>query len=52
MACVDDAKTALETRYLASLETVDTARLGGEILDLSGDGVSLRYELTPKKSTQ
>jgi heat shock protein HslJ len=52
MACVDDTKTALETRYLAALEAVDSARLGGEILDLSGDGVSLRYELTPKKSTQ
>jgi heat shock protein HslJ len=52
MACVDDTKTALETRYLAALESVGTARLGGEILDLSGDGVSLRYELTPKKSTQ
>ncbi|GAB2449851.1 heat shock protein HslJ [Conyzicola lurida] len=52
MACVDDTKTALETRYLAALESVASARLGGEILDLSGDGVSLRYELTPKKSTQ
>jgi heat shock protein HslJ len=50
MACTDDARTELETRYLAALEEVGGSRLDGETLTLMGDTVTLQFTLLPKKS--
>ena len=50
MACTDDARTELETRYLAALEEVTGSKLGAETLTLSGGDVSLQFVLLPKKS--
>lgn len=50
MACTDDARTELESRYLAALEGVTGAKLGGETLTLIGADVTLQFVLLPKKS--
>ena len=50
MACTDDARTELETRYLAALEEVTGSTLSGETLTLAGGDVSLQFVLLPKKS--
>jgi heat shock protein HslJ len=50
MACTDDARTELETRYLAALEEVSGSTLTDETLTLTGDSVTLQFTLLPKKS--
>ena len=50
MACTDDARTELETRYLAALEEVSGSTLTDETLTLTGDSVTLHFTLLPKKS--
>jgi heat shock protein HslJ len=50
MACTDDARTELETRYLAALEEVSGSTLSGDTLTLTGDSVTLQFTLLPKKS--
>jgi heat shock protein HslJ len=51
MSCGEE-RDALETRYLAALSAVTGSTLGGDILTLSGDEVSLRFTLLPKKSVR
>lgn len=48
MACVEPEVTALESAYLAAFGAVRTARLDGDQLVLTGQGVELRYGRTPK----
>jgi heat shock protein HslJ len=50
MACTDDARTELETRYLAALDEVSGSTLTGDTLTLTGDSVTLQFTLLPKKS--
>jgi len=52
MACTDDARSELETRYLAALARVTTARVGGgspAILTLSGPDETLVFDRLEKK---
>lgn len=50
MACTDDTRTELETRYLAALEQVSGSTLADDTLTLTGDSVTLQFTLLPKKS--
>ena len=54
IACDDDARNRLETRYLAALEKVTTAKVGGTgdltTLTLSGPDESLRFTIVEKKA--
>lgn len=54
MACTDDARTRLETRYFAALENVTTAELGGtadlSTLTLSGPDETLKFTIVAKKT--
>ena len=50
MACTDDARTELETRYLAALEEVSGSTVTGDTLTLTGDTVTMQFVLLPKKS--
>jgi heat shock protein HslJ len=52
MACEEEAKTEIESRYLAALEAVDTSKLGADTLTLTGPDVSLQYDLTSEMTTQ
>ena len=53
MACDDDARNQLETRYLAALEKVTTAKLGGagelRTLTLGGPDETLKFTIVEKK---
>jgi len=52
MACTDDARSELETRYLAALARVTTARVGGgspATLTLSGPDETLVFDRLEKK---
>ncbi|WP_411700551.1 META domain-containing protein [Conyzicola sp.] len=53
MACEEDARTQLETRYFAALETVTTSKLGGgdpAALTLSGPDASLMFTIIEKRA--
>lgn len=50
MACVDDGRNSLETRYLAALASITDANRTDDVLSLSGGDVALRYELQAKKT--
>jgi heat shock protein HslJ len=54
MACDDDARNQLETRYLAALEKVTTAKVGGaaalRTLTLSGPDETLKFTIVEKKA--
>jgi heat shock protein HslJ len=54
MACDDDARNQLETRYLQALEKVTTAKVGGaaelRTLTLSGPDETLRFTIVEKKA--
>ncbi|GAB3605845.1 hypothetical protein GCM10027413_12540 [Conyzicola nivalis] len=53
MACEDDGRTQLETRYFAALETVTTSKLGGgdpATLTLSGPDASLMFTIIEKRA--
>ena len=53
MACDDDSRNRLETRYMAALENVSQSKLGGtdpETLTLSGPDASLRFTVIEKKA--
>jgi heat shock protein HslJ len=48
MACAEPEVMALEAAYLTAFGAVRTARLDGDRLVLTGEGVELRYDRTPK----
>jgi len=54
MACDDDARNQLETRYLAALEKVTTAKVGGaadlRTLTLSGPDETMKFTIVEKKA--
>ena len=54
MACDDDARNQLETRYLAALEKVTTAKVGGpadlRTLTLSGPDETLKFTIIEKRA--
>jgi len=53
MACEDDSRNTLETRYMAALENVSQSKLGGtdpETLTLSGPDASLRFTIIEKRA--
>ena len=54
MACDDDARNRLETRYIAALGKVTTAKRGAGVLDtltLSGPDETLTFTIVEKKTT-
>ena len=53
MACEEDGRTELETRYFAALETVTTSKRGGgdpATLTLSGPDASLMFTIIEKRA--
>ena len=53
MACDDDTRTQLETRYFAAHEKVTTAKLGGgelKTLTLTGPDESLKFTIIEKRA--
>lgn len=53
MACEEEARMELETRYFAALEKVTAAKLGGgelETLTLTGPEESLKFTIIEKKA--
>lgn len=42
--CAEQEQNLLESRYFAALEAVDRAALDGDTLELTGDGVFLRFD--------
>jgi heat shock protein HslJ len=50
IACTDDSRNELESRYLAALEEVSGSTLGDDTLTLTGEAVTLQFTLLPKKS--
>ena len=56
MACDDDARNQLETRYVAALEKVTTAKVGGagelKTLTLSGPDETMRFTIIEKKAAK